>query len=452
MHTVCLSKFVSLTYLPLTPLLGPIVRIGPNEVHIRDSGFTPRFFSSASSNRLDKYAPHRRQLGITKSTISTVQSDLHQRRREALAPFLSSARIGSYTSVILCKIENIASRFEKCRLLGEVAELRLFFLYMVTDIITEIAFPEGTNLLAHEELDKGYYTFQKAGQAKLLWFKHFPIIWTLLKNMPPSWLLRMAPQASVAVHWEIANKRLVMDILSGNRNVDRRTVIHHLAASSLPSSEKGFDRIWEESTSFLGAGGETVVNALCTTIFHVLKDDKITQRLAEEVKAAVPDPSRIPSAQVLASLPYLSAVIQEGQRKALGITSRIIRVDNKSSISYGSYVLPQGTAVSLSSLLENNDPTMFPNPEEFIPERWLEGRADSSLKEMKKQVITFGGGPRKCLGEHLAQAEILLVLTVLFRRFRLRLYRTSDMDVAPMYDSLLPKQWEGSKGLRVTVP
>ena len=46
------------------------------------------------------------------------------------------------------------------------------------------------------------------------------------------------------------------------------------------------------------------------------------------------------------------------------------------------------------------DPTLFPNPEEFRPERWL--RVEGSDKQKKMQQValsTFGHGPRNCLGQ-----------------------------------------------------
>ncbi|KAF2201393.1 cytochrome P450 [Delitschia confertaspora ATCC 74209] len=430
---------------------GPIVRIGPNEVHINDPDFVVRFFSSSNANRRDKHAPHQQQLGVPNATISTITSDLHQKRRAALAPFLSSPRVVSYQPTILGKIENIASRLDRCKTSGEVTELRQLFWYMATDIITEIAFPIGTNLLQNKELDSGYYNFQKTGQSKLLWFKHFPFLWTILKGMPPAWLLKMEPQAAVALRWERDNKALAHDILSGRYEGEKHTVIHHLLSSPLPPDEKGFDRIWEESTSLVGAGGETVANTLCTVIFHVLQNEDILHRLTEELRIAIPDPFQIPPTHTLASLPYLSAVVQEGLRKALGVVSRFIRTDPNQTITYGSYMLPPGTAISVSALLCNNDPNLFPVPQDYIPERWLDAEKYGSLNEKKRQVITLGGGPRRCLGEHLAYTEIYLVLAVLFRRFRLELYQTNERDIEPMYDSLLPLQWEGSQGLRVTI-
>ncbi|KAF1950205.1 cytochrome P450 [Byssothecium circinans] len=428
---------------------GPIVRLGPNEVHINDPEFTVRFFGSTTRNRLDKYAPHQHQLGVPKSTISTIQWELHRQRRDALAPLLTSRRIAAYTPVITSKLDRAAFQLEKAKRSGEVVEMRCLLWYMATDIVTEIAFPVGTNLLEHDDIEPSYYRFQKKGQSMFQWFKHFPLLWTILKSLPPSWLLKMAPDAKTAVEWEITNKRLAADILAGKETTKESTAFHSLMSSSLSPPEKLFDRVWEEVSSLLGAGGETVSNALSTIIFHVLDNRNITLQLTKELVGAIPDPSTIPPVHTLASLPYLTAVIQEGLRLSLGISSRFIRVEKNHATVYGDYKLPPGTAISVSSLLSNFDPRNFADPERFWPERWTEGKA--LCKGGKRQVLTFGGGARRCIGEHLAQAELLMAVAVLFRRFRLEVYDTCERDVAPMYDSLLPLPWEKSKGVRVRV-
>ncbi|KAF4633868.1 hypothetical protein G7Y89_g4252 [Cudoniella acicularis] len=430
---------------------GPIIRIGPNEVHIDDVEFVSKFFSSSSTVKRDKHAPHQQQLGVPDAVVSTIPSSLHEVRRSALAPFLSSTSINSRRDIILAKIENVSARLQACKDHGEAVNLRQLFWYMASDIISDIAFPSGLCLLENPILDAGHYNFQKKGQGKLLWFKHFPFLWVVLKRMPPSWLLRLDPQAAVPLNWETRNKILAQKIMSGDSASEKVTVFHHLLASSLPAPEKKFDRVWQDAASLVGAGGETVSNTLCVTIFHLLSNPTVLSRLVDELRIAIPDPSDPPPISVLGSLPYLSAVVQEGLRKAVGIISRFIRVDPNGFIKYRSYNLPPGTAISMSTLLVHNNPEIFPNPEKFIPERWMNTRNQGLRVEDKRMMMAFGGGPRKCLGMHLAQAEIYLTLAVLFRRFEFESYETTVRDVEPMYDSLMPLPWEGSKGVRVMV-
>ena len=117
------------------------------------------------------------------------------------------------------------------------------------------------------------------------------------------------------------------------------------------------------------------------------------------------------------------------------------------------------------------NPTFFPEPEEFRPERWLqqsptgavkeeEGRQDTATggagREEKKTdldrfLIPFGRGSRICLGMNLAYAELYLTLAVVFRRFELRLFETGREDVDIAHDFLAAGVKLDSKGVRVIV-
>jgi hypothetical protein len=101
--------------------------------------------------------------------MSAIPHQLHQLRRSALAPFLSGSRITTaYRPIILSKVENVSMRLEAIRQTKSVVDLRQLLWYMATDIVTDIAFPEGTRLLDSPVLQSGYYNFQRGRQAMLL--------------------------------------------------------------------------------------------------------------------------------------------------------------------------------------------------------------------------------------------------------------------------------------------
>ncbi|KXN74703.1 cytochrome P450, partial [Conidiobolus coronatus NRRL 28638] len=61
----------------------------------------------------------------------------------------------------------------------------------------------------------------------------------------------------------------------------------------------------------------------------------------------------------------------------------------------------------------HNDPNFWENPREFNLDRWLGPKADT----YKNKLVTFGLGPRSCIGRDLARNEIYLVLANLIRHF-----------------------------------
>lgn len=118
----------------------------------------------------------------------------------------------------------------------------------------------------------------------------------------------------------------------------------------------------------------------------------------------------------LEQLPYLSAVVEEGNRLAFGVTAHTAWISYKSptyspsqfainsSKFNESYTIPGGTPVSAPTLNIHTAENIFPNPFTSDPERWL-GEDGRTLCKFR---MAFGKDGRKCLGIELALAEILL--------------------------------------------
>lgn len=89
-------------------------------------------------------------------------------------------------------------------------------------------------------------------------------------------------------------------------------------------------------------------------------------------------------------------------------------------ITLGGYYLPPGTTATTQSFSLHRDPTLWPNPLEFKPERWLPTSASQnskySINDAARVVYSpFGSGSRTCLGIHLAKTEMRLAVAQFFR-------------------------------------
>ncbi|KZT03629.1 cytochrome P450 [Laetiporus sulphureus 93-53] len=56
------------------------------------------------------------------------------------------------------------------------------------------------------------------------------------------------------------------------------------------------------------------------------------------------------------------------------------------------------------------DPKLFPNPEEFIPERYLETVDEHTARRRDPRNYVFGFGRRRCPGNHLAESSLWIVM------------------------------------------
>lgn len=102
------------------------------------------------------------------------------------------------------------------------------------------------------------------------------------------------------------------------------------------------------------------------------------------------------------TLPYFSGVIKEGLRLAMANPTRFSRIVSSNGLKMqGLPSIPAGTNVGMSAYTLHFNSKVFPNPHEFLPERWLE-----PTPEMLRDSIAFGIGPRQCIARNLATAGL----------------------------------------------
>lgn len=148
----------------------------------------------------------------------------------------------------------------------------------------------------------------------------------------------------------------------------------------------------------------------------------------------------------LEQLPYLSAVIAEGNRLSFGVTARVCRIAPDDALRYKSYTIPPGTPISMTTLCIHTDETVFPKPWGFIPDRWL-GQEGT---QRRKYQMAFNKGGRNCIGINLAHAELFLAIAAM-ARYDLELFETDISDVEFQHDYQVAYPKLDSKGVRALV-
>lgn len=109
--------------------------------------------------------------------------------------------------------------------------------------------------------------------------------------------------------------------------------------------------------------------------------------------------SRLPSARKINALPLLNAIVQETLRLHAAVPGLQPRV-TPSAISTtlgGHEKIPGDVKVSSSAYVLHRNPDVFPDPERWIPERWLDPTED-----MRRFFWAFSSGERMCLGKDFA--------------------------------------------------
>jgi cytochrome P450 len=158
---------------------------------------------------------------------------------------------------------------------------------------------------------------------------------------------------------------------------------------------------WElrdELMTLLVAGHETTATGLSWAIELLARHPAELERLEADV--AEGDGA------------YLDAVIKETLRLRPVIALVLRKLVEPMEI--GGRLLPAGVSVAPSIYLAHRNPEIYPEPERFRPERFLDQAPGTYT------WIPFGGGVRRCLGGAFAEFEMSVVLRELVSRRRLR--------------------------------
>ncbi|KAG5788182.1 hypothetical protein H9Q69_012743 [Fusarium xylarioides] len=76
--------------------------------------------------------------------------------------------------------------------------------------------------------------------------------------------------------------------------------------------------------------------------------------------------------------------------------------------------IPKGTVVGTQNYTIHRWERAFPDPDNFLPERWLN---DKNVEARKEAFVPFSVGPRRCIGVNLAQMELRKLIAAFFLRF-----------------------------------
>ncbi|CAG0903867.1 unnamed protein product [Cyprideis torosa] len=166
----------------------------------------------------------------------------------------------------------------------------------------------------------------------------------------------------------------------------------------------------------LMAGIDTTSHSMAFILYNLCKNPEVQEKAFQEVKSVLPTPSSKLSPSIVNSdIPYVKAVIKESMRLS-PITSGTIRTLPQDTVIHG-YRIPKGTQVFGFTFATRMNPKFFPEPEKFLPERFMRS-GPKELAPTAFSYLPFGHGHRMCIGRRFAELEMWILLTKLLRKYR----------------------------------
>ncbi len=175
----------------------------------------------------------------------------------------------------------------------------------------------------------------------------------------------------------------------------------------------------DEAASLI-AGGAASVRALTWIWYLLALHPQVEARFHAELDAVLG--GRVPTPEDLPKLVYTRRVLDEVMRLYPPIPA-ILRQAAAGDVICG-HRIRRGTIVAVLPWVIHRHRRLWPEPDRFDPDRFLE---ENSAGRPKLAYLPFAAGPRVCVGASFALTQLLTTIAVLGRRFRFRLASTAPV-------------------------
>ncbi len=204
--------------------------------------------------------------------------------------------------------------------------------------------------------------------------------------------------------WGLADSLIAKRRAAGATGSD---LLSRLLNAKDPETDEGLsdDDVRDEAIIFLIAGHETTGSALAFTLYLLGRHPEVQERARTEARGAEPGD--------VDALRYTAQVVNEAMR-LYPPAHTVVRRASKATELLG-YPVADGRIVAVNIWGIHHRADVWPDPFRFDPDRF----ADHGGRRASYTHVPFGGGPRACIGEHLAMAELVAAVAAVLRRYRL---------------------------------
>ena len=359
-------------------------------------------FSSAEANKIFRFL-------LGDNSILLLDGKKHTERRRLLMPPFHGESLHECSQKIVDITNRVGDRLKT----NQPFEVRPVMQEITLRVILNVVFglDSGTR---YERLRELLVELIKTFNTPV---KSLPLIFPLLKQdwgkfSPWGRFLQLKAEIKQLIYQEIETRRIA--IAKGESYRDVLSLL--LSAKDDWGNKLTDEELHDELITLLFAGHETTASALSWLFYWVHYLPEVQTKLYLELDSARGHTDY----REINNLPYLNAVISETLRIYPVTAGTFARIPTKPTSILGCELEPDDwLSISIYALHHRED--LYPNPRQFIPERFLEKTYSPY------EYIPFGGGNRRCIGSALALLEMKLVAATILSRFQLALTNKRPM-------------------------
>jgi cytochrome P450 len=431
---------------------GDRVRLAPNKLSFNIAeGWQDIYGYGANVTKAEDFYGAFRVNPRAFNTFNTTDVEMHRRKRRVMSRAFSPASIARYEGSVVHRLDELVNNFraDEARDPSTTFNMASIFQYLMLDAFGSICFGETFGFMAGKETDLVNQFHSRAMRVNMVGHASWLGKWGLDQILIPA---SRTATAAIGAH---ARKNAITRLKKyrseatlgpmGAPNDILGTLIASIGVRK--DSSYSDEELVGESMTILIAGFDTSSTCLSASLWYILSDPDIHDKLLAELKAhnMLGQGAISPSFDSLEKCEYLEAIVLESLRLAPPTPGAAPRVAASGGAVICNEYIPEGTWVSVPSWTIHRNAIYFDHPHDFTPERWL----SDSGKPLQAQGAfqPFQVGPRHCIGKHLALKEVMLVLARLFVEFEMEL---AEGDGSGCPDGMIGGVGKGTRVFRQT--
>ncbi|XP_040003378.1 cytochrome P450 3A40-like isoform X2 [Xiphias gladius] len=369
--------------------------------------------------------------------VSIAEDDQWRRIRSVLSPSFTSGRLKEMFDLMKQHSANLISSMAKKADKDEPLDLKEFFGPYSMDVVTSTAFSIDIDSLNNPS-DPFVTNIKKMVKFDLLnplflIIAFFPFMGPILEKLEFSFF-----PASVTDFFYAALQK----IKSARETTKKMGRVDFLQLM-IDSQNKGVEQdkglndheILSQAMIFIFAGYETTSSSLAFLAYSLATNPDVMKQVQEEIDATFPNKAPV-QYQALMQMEYLDSVINETLR-LYPIAPRLERVA-KANVEINGLVIPKNTVVMVPTWPMHRDPDLWPEPEEFKPERFS---MENKEKIDPYTYMPFGMGPRNCIGMRFALMMMKLAVVEILQKYSFSACKETEIPLEMDIQGLLmPKR------------
>ncbi|KAG4071074.1 hypothetical protein HA402_002746 [Bradysia odoriphaga] len=408
---------------------GTLVRIQPNHVSVADDQAINSIYGHGNGFLKSEY--YDAFVSVRTGLFNTRDRAEHTRKRKVISHTFSLKSVAQFEQYMHDNLEVFVNQWDRLSRSTNGDYTRIDALpwlnYLAFDIIGDLAFGapfemlrNGKDIAEVRESPDTPATYASAidvinrrGEVSGT-LGCLPSIIPYAKHIPDPFFSKGVEAVQKLTGIAVAR---VKNRLANADNIERVDLLARLMEGKDENGEAlGREELTAEALTQLIAGSDTTSNTSCALLFHTLKNPKIAKKLQEELDERLSDIG-IPTYELVKDLPYLDAVIKETMRVHSTSSLGLPRIVVGDGLTLQGHFFAPGTVLSVPAYTIHHSTEIWGlDADIFRPERW-----ETLTERQKKAFIPFSYGPRACIGRNVAEMEMALIASTLFRNFEFQL-------------------------------